>query len=298
MQNYTSKRIGFKKLDTTEEFLHKLETHMLTDRHASEYYTMMTVKMARMIIRKYGTTDVNVDFGKRVYADMVKERKKDNYIRNILKTIEAMGGHTFKLPKPRHGDYRVEYLSPGEARALLSAAYDLRDRAMLALMLWTGIRNRELLNANINDYDSRQRIFWIRNNLDEDIKYHGTKNGKEQFVAVPPEAAKYLDAYIGERPQVVTRALFITRDCRRFSARGLNDMIARTCQRARIKVVSSHILRHTMITLACAAGENLTFVQRQARHSSPLVTERVYAHAAANPEMLRAAVDQAAKSMF
>ncbi len=49
-------------------------------------------------------------------------------------------------------------------------------------------------------------------------------------------------------------ALLITRDCRRFSARGLNDMISRTCQRARIKVVSAHVLRHTMITLACAAG--------------------------------------------
>ena len=97
---------------------------------------------------------------------------------------------------------------------------------------------------------------------------------------------------------VTTRALFITRDCQRFSARGLNDMIARTCQRARIKVVSAHVLRHTMITLACAAGQNLTFVQRQARHSSPLVTERVYAHAAANPEMLRTAVDAAAKVMF
>ncbi len=79
---------------------------------------MMTVKMARMIIRKYGTTDVNVDFGKRVYADMVKERKKDNYIRNILKTIEAMGGHTFKLLKTEDMVIIVSSILVQERRAL------------------------------------------------------------------------------------------------------------------------------------------------------------------------------------
>ena len=65
---------------------------------------------------------------------MVKERKKDNYIRKYFEDHRGHGRPHIQIAENRrHGDYRVEYLSPGEARSLLSAAYDLRDRAMLAL---------------------------------------------------------------------------------------------------------------------------------------------------------------------
>jgi hypothetical protein len=52
-----------------------------------------------------------------------------------------------------------------------------------------------------------------------------------------------------------------------------------------------------MVTLALAANVNMTFVQRQARHSKLTITEK-YAHAASDIGLLKKAFDEGAKAMF
>lgn len=299
------KRLNFKTINSAvsmsaNESLQKLYSHLIIN-HMSEYNREMVQKVVRMLIRKYNIPEPDEDFGKRVFADMVEARKSANYVKNVMRSIElwaASQGKTFKLPRPEKYNGRIDYLTPEDARRLIGAAANVRDRAMLAVFLWGGVRLREAIHANVEDYDANARMFWIRHNVDADIRYPGIKNKREETVTLSKEAAKYLSEYLGERPVVQTRAMFITRDGRRFSVRGVDDMIRRTAKRAGIsKNVGAHLLRHTMVTLACATNTNLFFVQKQARHSSPVITEK-YAHAAADFKILQKAFDEAAKTMF
>lgn len=298
-------RVTFKRIEqapTSEmEILTTLREYLILTVKVSDYNRDMILKMVRMLIRRYGILSPDEAFGKRVYLHMTETRKSGNYIKNVMRTIELWAASQktiIKLPKPERLNHRVEFLRPAEARMLLDVADNVRDRAMLAVFLWGGLRCKEIINANVNDYDTHDRLFWVRNNQDADIRYPGVKNKQEQSVVLPAEAHRYLLEYIKERPIVETKALFVTRDGKRFSPRGIDDMIKRTAERAGIKrPVSAHVLRHTMVTLACASNTNLFFVQRQARHSSPKVTE-LYAHAAADMQMMRTAFDEAATKMF
>lgn len=298
-------RVSFKRIEQAQrteiEVLTTLREHLILTVKVSDYNRDMILKMVKMLIRRYGILSPDEAFGKRVYLHMTEARKSGNYVKNVMRTIELWAASqkvTIKLPKPERLNHRVEFLRPEEARILLDAADNLRDRAMLAVFLWGGLRCKEIINANTPDYDSHDRLFWVRNNQDVDIRYPGVKNKQEQSVVLPSEAHSYLVDYIRERPLIETKALFVTRDGERFSPRGIDDMIKRTADRAGIKrPVSAHVLRHTMVTLACASNTNLYFVQRQARHSSPKVTE-LYAHAAADMQMMRTAFDEAATKMF
>lgn len=299
------KRLNFKTINSAKgmsdnESLQKLYSYLIINK-MSEYNREMVLKVIRMVIRKYNISEPDEDFGKRVFTDMSEARKSGSYIKNIMRAIELWAGSqgkAIKLPRPEKYNGRIDYLTPEDARRLIGAAANVRDRAMLSVFLWGGLRLREAIQINEIDYDANARMLWIRHNRDSDIKFPGIKNKKEENVTLSKEAAKYLTEYLGERPVVQTRAMFITRDGHRFSMRGVDDMIRRTAKRAGIKKnVGAHLLRHTMVTLACATNTNLFFVQKQARHSSPVITEK-YAHAAADFKILQKAFDEAAKTMF
>lgn len=299
------KRVTFKKIEqaptTEKEVLTVLREYLIITVKTSDYTRDMILKMVRMLIKRYKILSPDEAFGKRIFLQMTEDRKSGNYIKNVMRSIELWAASQktmIKLPRPERLNKRVEYLRPHEARTLLESADNVRDKALLSVFLWGGIRCKEAINANISDYDGHERLFWIRNNQDEDIRYTGVKNKQEQSIVLPLEAHKCLTEYIIERPIVKTHAMFVTRDGGRFSPRGIDDMIKRTAVRAGIsRPVSAHLLRHTMVTLACASNTNLFFVQRQARHSNPKTTE-IYAHAAADIQMMRTAFDDASKKMF
>jgi hypothetical protein len=55
-------------------------------------------------------------------------------------------------------------------------------------------------------------------------------------------------------------------------------VFAGAAERARVRDVTPHGLRHTAASLAIAAGATVVLLQRMLRHSSPTVTLIVYAH--------------------
>jgi integrase len=84
----------------------------------------------------------------------------------------------------------TEGLSKDQARALLAAAWadGVRSHALVSLLLFTGIRLSEALNAGTTDYghDAGHRTLSIRR-----------KGGKDGKVAVPAPAVEALNAYLG-----------------------------------------------------------------------------------------------------
>ena len=139
-----------------------------------------------------------------------------------------------------------------QAKALLAAAAadSPRSDALVSLLMFTGVRISEALNASTADYghDSGHRVLSIRR-----------KGGKQAKVAVPPPAVAALNFYLGTsgaelvQGQGTGRPLFITATGKRWH----RSEAFRTVQR-----------------LALKAGAALHDVQDSLGHADPRTTRR------------------------
>ncbi|MBV9791590.1 MAG: tyrosine-type recombinase/integrase [Chloroflexi bacterium] len=210
------------------------------------------------------------------------------------------------------------YLSRQEARTLEEECKgptlrDLRDHALMVLMLSTGLRSSEVLGITFGDLAEMDghRVVWITG-----------KGNQRDRVKLKPRTWQVLDRYLKalREEQIDSGAVFrrlrhkgrdpeqpdaprryaihgpLTYDGLKYILQtrftqaklhlkleqgGDSDMDAagktNTAEYARRTKVTPHGLRHSFVTLALKGGAPLSKVQAAARHSDPKTTMR-YAH--------------------
>lgn len=147
----------------------------------------------------------------------------------------------------------------------------LRNRAMLEVLLATGMRISELISLNRRDIDGTGRIFVMG------------KGRKQRFVYLTPRAGAILDAYIHTRTDD-QEALFIAyrgenKKNGRISPNYLQYKIKRYRELLGINVpTSAHSLRHGFATYLAEKGANPAAIQVLLGHESLDTTTR-YVHA-------------------
>lgn len=163
-------------------------------------------------------------------------------------------------------------LSPQDVDRLNAALRTHRDRAMVALMLFGGLRRCEVLGLRFPDVQIADRRVFIA-------------EGKGGHHRVVPIADRFFDAlgdYLHEeRPDTVTDRVFVVlkgpRRGQPLSAEGLDEILAGARHRAGLQRATCHQLRHTCLTRLREAGMALEAVQAQAGHLS-IESTRVYLH--------------------
>jgi integrase/recombinase XerD len=149
----------------------------------------------------------------------------------------------------------------------------LRNRAMLELLLATGMRISELCSLNRSQIDGSGRIFITG------------KGRKQRFVYITPRAVQHLNLYLSTR-QDNFPALFIPYAGRnvknprkRISTNYLQERIKRYREKLKINVpTSAHSLRHGFATYLAERGANPVALQILLGHESLETTTR-YVHA-------------------
>ncbi len=149
----------------------------------------------------------------------------------------------------------------------------LRNRAMLEVLLASGMRISELVSLNKNQIDETGRIF---------IKGKGRK---ERFVYLTPRALSWVNQYLTRRPEAVP-ALWVPyrgsragKSIRRVSPNYLQAKIKEYREKLRINVpTSAHSLRHGFATYLAESGANPAAIQVLLGHESLDTTTR-YVHA-------------------
>ena len=166
-------------------------------------------------------------------------------------------------------------LSKDQAKALLVAAWSAgpRSHALVSLLLFTGIRLSEALNAGTTDYghDAGHRTLRIRR-----------KGGTEGKVAVPAPAVDALEVYLGtsgrELVAVPTSSglpIFTTSTGKRWAPSEAFRTVQRLAKTAEIEgQISPHSLRHTFATIALDAGTTLHDLQDSMGRADPRTTRR------------------------
>ncbi|MBN1855820.1 MAG: tyrosine-type recombinase/integrase [Dehalococcoidia bacterium] len=152
-------------------------------------------------------------------------------------------------------------------------AVALRNRAMLEVLLSTGMRISELCGLKRSQIDGSGRVFITG------------KGRKQRFVYLTERATHHLDEYLKTRTDNAP-ALFIPYSGRnvndprrRISTNYLQERIKRYRERLQINVpTSAHSLRHGFATYLAEGGANPAALQILLGHES-LVTTTRYVHA-------------------
>jgi integrase/recombinase XerD len=178
-------------------------------------------------------------------------------------------------------------LTREQAQALLAAAdadtgpQAARTAAIVAVLLYTGIRVSELVGADVEDlgHDRGHRVLRIR-----------AKGDQVHLVVLPPPAVQRVDAYLATRAELAgdrlpvqvgqagaraRRPLVVTDSGGRVDRGAIWRLLRRLARAAGVAVkMSAHVLRHAYATLARDAGASLEDIQDGLGHADPRTTRR------------------------
>lgn len=192
--------------------------------------------------------------------------------------LEQNPAHAVRGPRYSQKKGKTPILEREEARTLLasidiSTLTGLRDRALIATMIYTFARVGAVLQMKVGDYFTQGRRGWVR--LHE-------KGGKEYEAPCHHKLEAYLDAYIdaagiagdpdGPLWRTTGRA---TGRPHRMTQPDAYRMIARHAKRAGIKTkIGNHSLRATGITdYLKAEGASLAEARKMANHADTRTTQ-------------------------
>ena len=195
--------------------------------------------------------------------------------------ITTLGPEHIELPKTNRK--QVTFLQPEEISRLVAAIntskeVGLRDKAIVELLLSSGLRVSELVSLNRDHINTKRREFTVRG-----------KGQKDRPVFISEQAAQNVADYIKERKDTLP-ALFISYsknnspetnnsgNFRRLTPRSVQRIVSHYAKLAGItKHVSPHTMRHSFATDLLMNGADLRSVQSLLGHSN-IATTQIYTH--------------------
>ena len=162
---------------------------------------------------------------------------------------------------------------------LLSRITDTRDRALLALLAYGGLRRAEVVKLDMKDYVASFGLRRVQ-----------SKGGNEDSVPLPEVARHIIDAYIREQrgEAQVDDPLFVVRFLgpdRKWRIRRMHDnrvykIVVRLGRQSSLEGLHPHAFRHSCgVELLKRTRGNLRAVQGYLRHAD-IQTTTLYTHLA------------------
>jgi site-specific recombinase XerD len=184
------------------------------------------------------------------------------------------------MPSKRHEKRAIDYLTRAEIEAVIAAPdlstwHGRRDRALLALVLQTGLRVSELINLSCGD---------VVLGAGAHVRCMG-KGRKERATPIRKDSVKVLRGWLAERGGAETYPLFVSNRGQRFSRDAVERIVrkhvvaaARQCPSLKKKRVTPHVLRHSAAMQLLQNGVDRTVIALWLGHES-VETTQMYIHA-------------------
>lgn len=142
-----------------------------------------------------------------------------------------------------------------------------RDRLLLALFAYAGLRRSELLGLDWDDVELERRLLRVRR----------AKGGRQRVVPLHPALIPLFVEYLAVRSPVIEPALFVGVQGRRLSVTIMSATFRRYARAAGVterKRVTPHTLRHVFASELLRAGANLRQIQELLGHKHLDSTQR------------------------
>ncbi len=157
-------------------------------------------------------------------------------------------------------------IAPGDVRKLLGAIKEIRDRALILVLLRTGMRIGELLRLSMRDLDVREKKIHI---------YEGEKNCLGRVVYLSDDALMALKLWISKR-KPEKEYLFYGLGTKQLCYTSARNIFTRYLRETRLqhKGYTMHSLRHTFASELLNAGMRLECLQLLLGHRDIEMTRR------------------------
>ena len=197
------------------------------------------------------------------------------FYRFLLLDGHVSADPTAEISAPQAGQKLPRFLTREEVEQLLAAPdvstpEGVRDRAMIELLYATGLRVSELVSLGTSSVD-----------LDRGILQCTGKGSKQRRVPVGRSALEWLQKYGPARRLLLdgaeTTRLFVGPRGRPITRQTFWADLRRHAQRAGLRHVSPHVLRHSFATHLLEHGADTRSVQAMLGHSD-LQTTQIYTH--------------------
>jgi site-specific recombinase XerD len=203
----------------------------------------------------------------RAIRTLTRFLEEENYIKERIK---------FKMP-PTGEKVMLPHLSAEEVGKVLDACQDLRETALILLMVDTGLRRAEVISLNWDDLNIKTGVLMVKKG----------KGNKSRSVVVGIRTRRALLSYkraisntVAERSTGPTALdtidnapLIQTDDGLRFTINGFRSIILRISKRSGVEF-SPHALRRTFATLSLKAGMSPLHLQGLLGHTTLEMTRR------------------------
>ncbi len=234
----------------------------------------------RKALRDIGT-DPSLRDIQRYKDSLIKAGYSASHINQVMYGLQhylEMRGRKIKIRRIPPVRRMPRVLSAGEVDRLLNSTGDVRDRAIMSLLFFGGLRSRELRKLRVGDVDLEKRLVRIRD----------SKNRIEDYVVISGGCAGDLRAWLRMRDERGPY-LFNGKDGM-LSYGAVRKAVKRAAKKAGLEgKVTPHVLRHALASLLVANGCDVSFVQKQLRHRSISIT-MIYVHI--NKELLKKEYDR------
>lgn len=191
--------------------------------------------------------------------------------------------------RPKHRKTPIRVWTPEEARAYVAATRGDPRQLEQLLPLLAGLRRGEVCGLMWEDVDLREGVMHIRRQ-----KVWLESGG---VIVTPPKSEA------GIRDVPISEALLEALRARRqlagpltdLTARGVAEAIQRAAERAGVRWIGTHGLRHTFATNAIRYGGDMRSLQMVLGHADYSTTANVYTHP--DYDMFRAIVAHASENV-
>lgn len=286
ISSYNIQQIDDTLIQSWTEYVDVKKNSATTYKRAIKQFS---IYLSKFQIRYPKREDI-ISFRDSLTAKGLKATTVQNYliaVKLFFQWTEQMGiypdiARHVKAPKVSR-NHKKDYFTSTQSKDLLdfidtSTLKGKRDYAIIFLMITCGLRTEEVINANVED---------IYLHGDNTILYilGKARSEKADYVKITGPVESAIRDYLNNRNEYApTDPLFVSTSNNnrngRLTTRTIRDIAKSVYKKIGLadNRHSAHSLRHTAITLALLAGNDITEVKQFARHQN-IDTTMIYNHA-------------------
>lgn len=182
-----------------------------------------------------------------------------NTIRSLIRYMRYIG-NPIEIGYPKKPKNTIkDPLTEAEVAVIIAAAKNIREKAMLTFLAYSGLRNEELCNVRVKDVEFGPNRLHV----------HQGKGAKDRNIPISGECTTVLLQYLSEFKREGDDFLFTTlHGNRRYTPWSLRLLVRTVVGRTNIKKrVYPHLFRHSLATNLIGRGASPITVQGQLGHA-------------------------------
>jgi len=263
------------ELATMIDYL-RLKSWFMVMKGIGEICTDSYISAIKRFVKTTGLEAITEDDAITYLMTFYRDNKSYSHIVNTSLALERYSdylGKPFRLGRPRKPKRIIrEFLTESEIARMFCFCKNIREKAVLSLLAYSGIRNLELCNLKVGDINFNEETIFVK----------AGKGKKDGVCCISLACLEVIQEYLRQYPRNKEQSLFFNiapnATGEKFKTGTVRKIVKTIAYRAGLKRrVWPHLFRHSLALNMLLRGADLYTVKEQLRHSD-ITTTLVYVY--------------------